>query len=399
MIRHLLKIVWRRKRANTLVAIEIFFSFLVVFAVVTAAVALYAGWNRPLGFEWKDVWVVSISGQGGDPWNEGADDPNREALFRLLQEIRSFPQVVSAGFSEMPPFGNANSEGEWLIHGRKVPLTRDQVGDGFGETLGIQPVRGRWFNATDDALDYRPVVVDADLAKDMYLDEDPIGKKFDEDEKHTYRVIGVIPPYRKHGEFSLPHVNMVFFRKSMTKANGNIPRYAMVRVRPGTGAEFEARLMRHLLSVNPNFSIDIRRLDRMRESANRSRFVPLVVTGIIALFLIAMVALGLTGVLWQNVTRRTREVGLRRAVGASGTGIRWQILAEVALLATLAVVLGVIVVAQFPLLGIFSLVTPAVFTTGIVAALAVIYGITLASGLYPSWLASRLTPAEALRYE
>ena len=85
MIRHLLKIVWRRKRANTLVAIEIFFSFLVVFAVVTAAVALYAGWNRPLGFEWKDVWVVSISGQGGDPWNEGADDPNREALFRLLQ--------------------------------------------------------------------------------------------------------------------------------------------------------------------------------------------------------------------------------------------------------------------------------------------------------------------------
>jgi len=71
----------------------------------------------------------------------------------------------------------------------------------------------------------------------------------------------------------------------------------------------------------------------------------------------------------------------------------------VALLATLALILGLIVVLQLPLLGIFGVFTPPVFTTGIIAALVVIYGITLVSGLYPSWLASRLTPAEALRYE
>jgi putative ABC transport system permease protein len=149
----------------------------------------------------------------------------------------------------------------------------------------------------------------------------------------------------------------------------------------------------------PDLSFDVRRLDRMRDFANRMRATPLIVGGIIALFLISMVALGLTGVLWQNVTRRTRELGLRRAVGASGTGVRRQILAEVALLATLAVIVGLVVVLQLPLIGVFAIFTPTVFTAGIVAALAVIYGITLASGLYPSWLASRLEPAEALRYE
>ena len=399
MIRHLLKMVWQRKRANTLVTIEIFVSFLVVFAVVTGAVALVVGWNRPLGFAWDDVWVVNVGATEPNLFAAPEDDPRRELLARVVQETKSFPEVVAAGLSDLPPFGLGTSEGQWIIDGRKVTMTRDNVSDGFRDVLKIPVVRGRWFEANDDALAYRPVVIDSDLAQALFLGEDPIGQKFDESDNTVFRVVGVIPPFRRSGEFSAPGVNMVFFRKSLTKANGYIPGSLLVRVRPGTGAEFEARLTRHLQSIDPSMSIDIRRMDRMRDSANRMRITPLIVGGIIALFLIAMVALGLTGVLWQNVTRRTREVGLRRAVGASGVGIRWQILSEVALLATLAVILGVVVVAQLPLLGIFALITPAVFTTGIVAALAVIYAITLASGLYPSWLASRLEPADALRYE
>ncbi|HUR81007.1 MAG TPA: FtsX-like permease family protein, partial [Thermoanaerobaculia bacterium] len=149
----------------------------------------------------------------------------------------------------------------------------------------------------------------------------------------------------------------------------------------------------------PEIGLSIRRMDRMRDFSLRLRATPIGVVGVLALFLIAMVTLGLTGVLWQNVTRRTRELGLRRAVGASGASIQKQVLAEVALLATLAVLIGLILVLQLPLLGIMAFFTPTVFAAGIIAALAVIYGITLLCGLYPSWLAARLTPAEALRYE
>jgi putative ABC transport system permease protein len=121
--------------------------------------------------------------------------------------------------------------------------------------------------------------------------------------------------------------------------------------------------------------------------------------GIVALFLISMVALGLTGVLWQNVTKRTREIGLRRAMGASGKQVNRQILLEVVLLATIALLAGSVIVLQLPILGAFTIVTPAAFSTGFALALATIYALTVLCGLYPSWLASRLQPADALRYE
>jgi putative ABC transport system permease protein len=401
MIRHLLKLVWHRKRANALVAVEIFFSFLVIFAVGTGAIALLAGWRRPLGFAWNDVWMISIGAHSSGPPDlaQLIDDPMRDTIARVVRETKAFPQVVDAGLSEMPPFSNMTSEGNWNVHGRTVTLTRDNVGDGFGRVLKIPALQGRWFDERDDALDYVPVVLDSDLAKALYDDENPIGKKFDESDTTVYRVVGVVPPYRKNGEFSAPHVNMVFFRKSLTKPNGSIPTNILIRVAPGTPATFEAELVRHLHAVMPDVSLDVRRLGPMRDFSNRERAMPLAVGGVIALFLISMVALGLTGVLWQNVTRRTRELGLRRAVGASATSVRRQVLAEVGLLATLAVVVGLVIVLQLPLLGIFAIFTPAVFTIGIITALAVIYAITLVSGLYPSWLASRLTPAEALRYE
>ncbi len=396
---HLLKLIWRRKRANALITVEIFFCFLIVFAVVTTAVAVVSGWRQPLGFVWNDVWVMSVYGLDSPP-EGGSDDPERETLGRVLREAKAFPEVVEAALSETPPFGNATSSGNWRRNGRTISLTRDEVSDGFAAVLQMKVLRGRWFSPADDALGFRPVVLDSDLARAFYGDEDPIGQKFDEDfTGREYRVVGVVPPYRKDGEMSEPGVNMVFLRKSVNFANGRIPRNIVLRVRPRTEAKFEEQLTSRLRALMPNASFQIQRMERMRESSNRMRITPLVVLGIVALFFILMVALGLTGVLWQNVTRRTRELGLRRAVGASGWSVRRQILAEVALLATLAVILGMAIIAQLPLLGIFAIVTPPVFTASIIAALAVIYAVTLASGLYPSWLASRLQPAEALRYE
>ena len=71
-----------------------------------------------------------------------------------------------------------------------------------------------------------------------------------------------------------------------------------------------------------------------------------------------MVALGLLGVLWQNVTQRTREIGLRRAKGAAKVDVQRQILGEIGVMTTLALLAGVLVVVQFPLLDIIYFVEP-----------------------------------------
>ncbi|HEX3583275.1 MAG TPA: macrolide ABC transporter permease, partial [Thermoanaerobaculia bacterium] len=72
---------------------------------------------------------------------------------------------------------------------------------------------------------------------------------------------------------------------------------------------------------------------------------------------------------------------------------------EVTLLSTLAVSVGVLLVAQLPIVGVFRLVTPLAFGIGLGSALATIYALTLVCGMYPSWLAGRVQPAEALHYE
>jgi len=399
MIRHLLKLVWHRKRANALLITEILFSFIVVFVVLTMAASLLMRWREPLGFQYQDVWILSVASPTVPGGFGATDDPLRPVLDRLVRETKTFPQVVDVAVDDTPPYGNATSEGVWRINGKKITLKRDSVTDSFANVMQLKVIRGRWFSPEDDALANQPVVIDADLARDLFGTRDPIGKRFDEGDPDSGNVVGVIAPYRKDGEIAPTAQNMAFFRKSLAKPSGMLPRNIMLRVRPGTSPEFEKTLANHLHAVDPNTAFQIRHLDRMRDKFLRTRVAPVLVLGTISLFLISMVALGLTGVLWQTVTRRTREIGLRRAVGASGTHVRRQILGEVALITTLALIVGSAIVLQLPLLGIFSLVQPAVFTIGIIAALATIYAITLLCGAYPSWLASTVEPAEALRYE
>ena len=396
MIRHLLKLVWNRKRANALIVAEIFISFLVVFAVLTGLVMFGAAWSNPIGFDWHDVWDVrmdfDIDGR------QQADQELHDSVMRMVAEARSFPEVESAAISNTPPYSFSSTNGTREIDGRRVDINMDDVTDDFAKVMKLKIIRGRFFSAEDDAADLRPIVVDRNAAVAIWGTVDAVGKKLQETDTEFWRVVGVTEAFRKDGESTLP-MNFVFLRTSPTRKYGRLGSHILVRLRPGTPAAFEEKLATRLEQIAPRVTFRVRHMDAMRTSMLRTRFAPLVLGGIVGLFLISMVTLGLTGVLWQNVTRRTRELGLRRALGASGPAVHRQILLEVALLATLAVIVGTILIVQLPILGVFRIVTPSAFTGGFIGALATIYGLTVLCGLYPSWLASRLQPADALRYE
>jgi putative ABC transport system permease protein len=396
VIRHLLKLVWNRKRANALIVAEILISFLVVFVVLTGAIMFGTSWRNPIGFEWRNVWDVSM--EFDIDAREKADPELQGSVMRMLTETRSFPEVESAALSNTPPYAFSTSEGLRDIDGRQVRMIMDDVTDDFAKVMKLKVIRGRFFNADDDAANFPPIVIDRNAALAIFGTVDAVGKKLQEDETRFSRVVGVVEPYRKDGETSLP-MNMVFFRTAPSGKYGRLGSHIVVRLRPGTPAVFEEQLANRLQQIAPKVTFRVRHMDLMRTNALRTRFSPLIMAGIVGLFLISMVTLGLTGVLWQNVTRRTRELGLRRALGASGPAVHRQILLEVALMATLAMVAGAILIVQLPILGVFKVVTPAAFTAGFLGALATIYGLTVLCGLYPSWLASRLQPADALRYE
>ncbi|HEX7829091.1 MAG TPA: ABC transporter permease [Thermoanaerobaculia bacterium] len=396
MIKHLLKLVWNRKGANALIVAEIFISFLVVFAVLTGAVTLISGWRRPIGFDYRNVWNVRM--EFDIDGNQKAPPELHATVARMIDELRGMPQVESIAISNTPPYSFSTSEGTRGINGRDVTMLFDEVDDSFAEVMKLKVVAGRWFNKEDDAAQNQPIVVDTNTAMAIYDTTDVIGKTWEESEDTLYQIVGVVASYRKDGEASLP-MNMVFRRIAPDGRYGRLGNNLMIRLHPGTPAEFEPQLVAKLQQVAPKMTFRVRHLDQMRGNLLRTRLSPIILGGIVGSFLIAMVTLGLTGVLWQTVTKRTREIGLRRALGASGPGVRRQILLEVALLATIALVIGSVIVLQLPILGVFKLVTPPAFIAGFAGALATIYALTVLCGLYPGWLASRLEPADALRYE
>jgi putative ABC transport system permease protein len=137
----------------------------------------------------------------------------------------------------------------------------------------------------------------------------------------------------------------------------------------------------------------------MRATNHRLYLGPLVVVGLVAGFLLLMVALGLTGVLWQSVTQRTREIGLRRAKGASIAHIHAQFLGEILVMTTLSLTVGVVAAVQLPLFDQVTGIGARVYATSLAISILAIYCLTAACAYYPSRIATRVPPAEALRYE
>lgn len=397
MIKHLFKIVWNRKRSTVLIMLEIFFSFLVMFAVVTLGAFYADNYNRPLGYAYDNVWNVEVNMQAAtdDVWSPEAVQTAQQ----LNLALQSFPEIEAVAGALSAPYslGNRTSVNEY--NGKRVEMEVNEVTDDFHQVMSLKLVQGRWFEKGDDALHWKPVVINERLAREVFGEDDPINQIYEpwSSGEEEYRVIGVITDFRKDGEFSGAG-NYLFERKRLDDPKNRPPANFLLKVRPGVTAELEEQLMNKLQTVAHTWSFKIAPLTQMRDNTLKLFLVPLAVLALVAGFLMLMVGLGLVGVLWQNVTQRTRELGLRRAKGASQQHIYKQILGELFVLTSLGLLFGVLLVVQLPLLDLIG-IAPHVFAIGLLVSLAVIYLLTTLAGLYPSWLATKVQPAEALHYE
>ncbi len=116
-------------------------------------------------------------------------------------------------------------------------------------------------------------------------------------------------------------------------------------------------------------------------------------------FCLLMVALGLIGVLWQNVSQRTKEIGLRRALGGTAKNVSRQIHGEQFIITTIGVTAGSFLAMQLPLINLIDFIKPETYFFALVVSLILMYAITYLCSMFPSWLAMEIQPAEALHYE
>ncbi len=415
MTRHLFRLIWNRKRQNFLLTLEIFFSFLTLFGVTLFAVQYANNARQPLGFSIDRLWNIDVG------TNENDEDPavkarHRETWRQLLTALREMPQVEGVSASVNTPYGNSSwGGGLRLPGGRQVPFGLNKSTDEYDKLLGIHVIAGRWFTREDDAATWMPVVITERMAHEIFGNGQAVGKIIPDerdpngpppdpnDKPEVKRVVGVIDEFRQHGELSTPQ-NYLFYRVRLDPVDPKegLPQRITIRVRPGTNAAFEEPLVRRLMGVAQDWTFEVKPMDEMRVRKLREYSLPLYIVGTIAAFLLMMVALGLTGVVWQSVTQRIREFGLRRAKGATIANIRTQVLVEMVIMTSIALFFGVVLVAQLPLLplpGDLNVVSAGVFVSSIALSAAAIYLLTLACGWYPSRLATKVQPAEALHYE
>ncbi len=409
MIRHIFKMVWNRKRINFLITVEIFFSFLVLFAVMLFAVHYINNYRHTLGFDYEDVYNVSIErGDNRGRVFAGGEDStalSNEMTRQMVGELRQFDEVEEVAGIQMSPFSQSSGNSDYNIGGRSIRYEFDEATDTFADVMKLNVARGRWFGKEDDGSNYESVVINERLSRDLFGDEDPTGQiiKADADprgnpiEKQD-RVIGVISDFRKDGEFGALE-NFVFRRKNLNDPKSRPVENLLIRVRPGTSAAFEEKLMARMQTVARDWSFEIEPLAVMRDTMHQIYLAPIIAAGLVAGFLMIMVGLGLTGVLWQNVTQRTKEIGLRRAKGATAGKIYTQILGELLIITSFGLVVGTLIVVQFPLLDLIGYISSGVYISSLLISLFLIYLLTLVCGLYPSWLATKVRPAEALHYE
>jgi putative ABC transport system permease protein len=423
MIRHLLKLVWNRKRSNLLVAVEILLSFIVLTAVLTLVVFYLDNYRRPLGFDVDRIWTITVQmNEGGGPGSvtvhsDGTDkatpaDDGRvrkraqlALVSQLLMTLRDMPEVETAAGAAIVPYSGSTWSSDIQMDGRHYRYGGSAGTDDLAGALGIRVTRGRWFSSEDDGAAWQPVVINKRFATEMFAGKDPIGRFLTEERpgeqaSSRMRVVGVIQDFRKDGEYA-PAQNFLFSRLSFagTAEPSDPPRELVIRVRPGTPATFEERAMARLRAAAPEWTFQAAPLTTSRETALRFWLAPLSAAAVVSAFLLLMVGMGLTGVLWLHVTQRTREIGLRRAKGATIVRIRRQLVGEVFLLTALAAAVGVLIVIQFPLLQVFDVVSPMVYAVSITASLALVFLLTGACAWGPGRVATAIEPADALRYE
>ncbi len=402
MIRHLLRLAWNRKTKNALLSVELLIAFLVLLVVMVIFVAGGSYIRLPLGYDYHDVIAVEIRDDitGDDSFSED----QRQRVNAMIGALREVPGVVHVAGALSPPMSiGGNSSRMSGEGGRPVDFQLEEVTDDFAETMDIKLASGRWFGPEDDASPDRPVVINRRLALSALSDPNPIGRDLLGDAprdpgERRLRVIGVVENYRIGGELSLP-ANFLFYRKRLDDPKDRPPNSLLVEFDPGRLEGLEKRIEDTARAAAPGWGFSVKPLSTYRTQALRVRLAPAFAVSLVAMFLLAMVAMGLAGVFWQSIAQRRSELGVRRAAGATARGVVWQIVGEVWAMVSLVVVVGLLLALQLPLFGLAQMIGVRIFVVALAAAVVLIYLLAGLAALAPAAVAARVQPADALRTE
>ena len=337
--------------------------------------------------------------------------PDRTRLFfqRLEDELRAAPGVTAVTLSNVPLLAGHNRARDVAVQGFKAGPDTDsnarynRVGPGYFSALGIALIAGREFTDADTVNSPKVALVNQTFARKFGLGNDAVGRSMGWAPGEGYRskldttIVGVVED-AKYSDVKQRVPPQFFVPYRQDKGLGGMHVYVRTSSEIAQAASAIAAVVRRL---DPNLPIE--ELETLPDQVRNNTFLDRMVTTLSAAFALLatlLAAIGLYGVLAYTVAQRTREIGLRMALGAAPDRVRGMVLRQVAmmtLVGALAGLAGALAVGKAAQSMLFQMTgaDPAVLALS-AAALALV---ALCAGFIPAHRASRVDPMRALKYE
>jgi predicted permease len=349
----------------------------------------------PAGFEPRQALSLRLSLADA----KYPDDERRTAAIdRILDAVAALPGVEAVGTAGALPLTGAPDTlvripGKEGPQGGAYSTDFDRVAPGYFAALRVPLRRGRLFDAHDAAARRRVIVVNETFAKTHFPGEEPIGKVIG-DANHEWEIVGVVGDVRHRGLAN--RIRPTLYRPHVFGAFVN--RILVVRTTPPPRALIEP-IQQAILAIDPDLPVsNAKSLEEVAADSVAQRRLVLNVLGLFAGVALLLAGIGLYGVVAYSVSQRTREIGVRLAVGAGRRDVLALFVAQGTRLAGLGVVLGLCAglgltrLLASQLYGVEP-TDPVTLATVSVLLLAV----ATAASLLPARRATKVDPVHALR--
>ena len=386
--------------------------FALAFALlVGAGLMIQTIWNlrtQALGFRADHLLTMAVP----IPKTKYDTDEKARAFFRnVVEEARALPGVKGAGFSSDAPFMTYGDTNGYIVEG-EPKLKPGEINDalyrevtpGYLETIGAEVLDGRLLESGDREGGSRVLVINEFMAKRHWPGRSAVGKRIkfgeidDETKNPWWIVAGVVRDIRERG--LLYDMKPAVYVPVPQVANPE--RYSILVVRTSTEPTSAVKAAQSAVwAVDPQQPVSyIRTMDQLIETDVADRTRPMILLGVFAGLALVLACLGVYGVLAYAVAQRTREIGVRMAMGARPVDVTRMILGRgmklsaIGLLAGGALAAGLGMLLRTLLFGV-TLAAPGIYA-GTAAALVLV---AIVACVIPARRAARVDPAVALRSE